>query len=223
MSLPALSPVARVLWILLAILVVGFLLGRWLNRRRSKAIGEWLQAGIRVLGAQTSWRFPGGISSGAEVKVINANAPFSQIEIGYYLLTREFPVLWVAELLRGKRDMLAVRGDLRGRPAHEYEVVPLQGALRRTLDQHADERGWRWTAMPAGLGMATRDPATEGAAAKIRAFLEVWGPGVQRLSMRDRKPNLVLFVHFPAVEGRPAREFLQAVRRLVDPTQGPRS
>jgi hypothetical protein len=219
MSLPTLSPVARILWIILVILVVGFLLGRWLNRRRSKAIGEWLQSGIRVFGAQTSWRFPRGISSGGEVKVSNANAPFRQIELGYYLLTREFPFLWGVELLRGKRDMLAMRGDLRGMPALEYEVVPMRGALRQALDRHAGEFEWRWVEMPAELGMATRNASGARAEAKVRAFLKVYGQSVQRLSLRERSPNLVLFVRVSGIEGSPAREFLQAVRRLLDQSE----
>jgi hypothetical protein len=219
MSLPTLSPVARILWILLVILVAGFLLGRWLNRRRSKAIGEWLQSGIRVFGAQTDWRFPGGISSGAEVKVGNANAPFRQIDIGYYLLTREFPFLWGVELLRGKRDMLVMRGDLRGMPALEYEVVPMRGALRKVLDQNAGDHKWRWADMPAGLGMATRNAAGTRAEARVRAFLKIYGQSVQRLSLRERSPNLVLFVRVAGIERSPAREFLLAVRRLLDPSE----
>jgi hypothetical protein len=219
-SLPTLSPVARILWILLVVLVGGFLLGRWLNRRRSKAIGEWLQLGVGVLGAQTSWRFPGGVSSGAEVKISSAAGPFRQVEISYHLLTRELPFLWGWELLRGKRDTLAMRADLRAKPRQEYEVVPLHGVLRRTLDQHAGEHPWRWAEMPSGLGMATRDPVGERTQTGVRAFLDRFGGSVQRLSVRERSPNLVLFVRVPGIQRAPAKEFLQAVRRLVGQPEG---
>ncbi len=219
-SLPTLSPVARILWILLVVLVAGYLLGRWLNRRRSKAIGEWLQSGVRVLGTQTSWKFPGGVTSGAEVTIINAGAPFRQVEISYHLLTREIPFLWGVELLQGKRDTLAVRADLRAKPRQEFEVVPLRGPLRQTLDQHAGEHPWRWAEMSSGLGMATRAQAGDRIEAGVRAFLDRFGGSVQRLSLRERNPNLVLFVRVPGVQGAPAKEFLQAVRRLVDEPEG---
>ena len=219
-SLPTLSPVARILWILLVVLVGGYLLGRWLNQRRSKAIGEWLQSGVKVLGTQTSWKFPGGVSSSAEVTINNAIAPFREVVISYHLLTREIPFLWGVELLRGKRDTLVMRADLRANPRQEFEVVPLHGVLRRTLDQHPAEHPWRWAEMPSGLGMAARNQAGERIETGVRAFLDRFGGSVQRLSLRERSPNLVLFVRVPGVQGAPAKEFLQAVRRLVDQPEG---
>jgi hypothetical protein len=164
-------------------------------------------------------RFPGGVSSGAEVKITNASAPFRQVELSYHLLTRELPILWGIELIRGKRDTLVVRADLREKPQQEYEVVPLRGALRRILDQHAATRPWRWTEMATGLGMATRNQAGSRAEATVRAFLERFGGSVERLSLRERSPNLILFVRLPGVQGVPAREFLQSVRRLVENQQ----
>jgi hypothetical protein len=220
MSLPTLSPIARILWILLGVLVAGYLLGRWLNRRRSKAIGEWLQAGIKIIGTQTNWRFPRGVSSGAEVKISNGVVPFRQIEIAFYLLTREFPFLWGIELLRGKRDMLAIRADLREAPVQEFEVVPLRGPLRDTIDHHAGGQAWQWVEMPAGLGMGTRTPAAAKPLVRVRAFLDVYGSSVQRVSLRDRSPNLVLFAHVSGIERAPAKEFFQAVRRLLDQAEG---
>jgi hypothetical protein len=220
MSLPTLSPVARILWILLVLLVGGYLLGRWLNRRRSQSIGEWLQAGIKVIGSETNWKFPRGVSSGAEVKISRGIVPFRQIEIAYFLLTREFPFLWGIELLRGKRDMLAIRADLREVPVQEFEVVPLRSPLRHTLDHHAGAQAWQWVEMPAGLGMATRTPAAATPLARVRAFLDVYGSSIQRMSLRERSPNLVLFAHVSGIDRAPAKEFFQAVRRLLDQAEG---
>ncbi|MGC8782273.1 MAG: hypothetical protein ACP5UQ_15540, partial [Anaerolineae bacterium] len=110
------DPGARALWGILIILLVGLMVGSWLNRRRSKAIGLWLQAGLAQLGGQTTWRWVRGMGSAAQITIEGANRPFGRLEIGYYLLTRELPLLWGIELLRGKRDLLAVRGDLREPP-----------------------------------------------------------------------------------------------------------
>jgi hypothetical protein len=220
MTLPTLSPVARILWIVLVILVAGYLLGRWLNRRRSKAVGEWIQSGLKIFGTESNWRFPGGMSSGAEVKITNANAPFREVEIAYYLVTREFPFLWGIEFLRGKRDLLAIRADLRGAVSQEFEVVPLDGPLRRALDAREDSREWQWVGMPAGLGMSLRSPVQLNRRERMRVFLDAYGPSIQRLSLRERGPNLVLFAHLPEIEKAPAREFFQAVRRLLDQAEG---
>ena len=214
MSLLPASPMEKALWTVLVLLVVGFMAGAWSNRRRSKALGQWLQDGVRVLGGQTTWKWVGGMNSGAQVSVTGASQPFKSAVLSYFLLTREFAPLWALEWLRGKRDTLAIRADLRVPPAREFEVVPLQGKLRKLLDQNAGELPWHWTALPSGLSLATRGEPGGPLLASLRSFLERYGNYVQRLSLRKRQPGLVLFVNLAGLEKSPASEFLRAVRGL---------
>jgi hypothetical protein len=215
MQLPILSPAARPWWILLAVLAGGYMLGTWLNRRRSKSLGLWLAAGVGVLGGQTLWKWVGTMTSGAQVTFVGAHRPFKQGEILYLLLTREFVPLWGIELLRGKRDLLVMRVELSAKPAREFEVVPIKGGLRNTLDRNPGAIPWQWQEMPAGLGLATRiDPGGQTAAA-VRGFLKMYGPFVQRLSLRKGSPQLILFAQLSGLEKKPAREFLAAVREVV--------
>jgi hypothetical protein len=216
MQLPILSPAARPWWILLAMLAGGYILGTWLNRQRSKALGSWLQAGLGVLGGQTRWKWIGSVSSGAQVTITGADRPFRQAEILYALLTRELLPLWGIELLRGKRDLLVLRADLRAQPAREFEVVPVSGSLRATLDSSAGEFPWHWHEMPAGLGLATRGEADARLVARVRMFLDQYGAYLERLSLRQRNPNLILFVRMTGLEQKPAKEFLASVRRLME-------
>jgi hypothetical protein len=216
MQLPILSPAARPWWIMLALLAGGYILGTWLNRQRSKTLGLWLQAGLGVLGGETRWKWVGSVSSGAQVTITGANRPFRQAEILYALLTRELLPLWGLELLRGKRDLLSLRADLRSQPAREFEVVPMRGSLRATLDSSAGELPWHWQEMPAGLGLATRGEADAKLVARVRLFLDQYGAYVERLSLRQRNPNLILFIRMTGLERRPAREFLASVRRLME-------
>jgi hypothetical protein len=215
MQLPILSAAARPWWILLAVLAGGYILGSWLNRRRSKSLGTWLQAGLGVLGGQTRWKWIGGMSSGAQVTITGADKPFRQAEIMYVLLTREFLPLWGIEMLRGKRDLLVLRADLRATPLREFEVLPMRGDLRATLDGHAGEQPWQWREMPAGLGLATRSEPDAKLVAAVRKFLERYGSHVQRLSVRERNPHLILFARMTGLEQRPAKEFLAAVRGIA--------
>jgi hypothetical protein len=215
MQIPILSPAARPWWILLAILAGGYILGTWLNRRRSKSLGLWLQAGLGVLGGQTRWKWIGTMSSGAQVTITGADKPFRQAEILYLLLTREFLPLWGIELLRGKRDLLVLRAELGAKPAREFEVVPMRGSLRATLDKSAGEQPWQWQEMPAGLGLATRGNTDAKLVAAVSKFLERYGPYVQRLSVRERNPHVILFARLTGLEQRPAKEFLAGVRSVV--------
>lgn len=202
----------RVLWALLIAVVASFLAGSWLNRQRSKQLGAWLQAGLGVLGGRPAWRWIRSVSSGAEVAIANPKPPFRGIRISYYLLTREFLPLWGFERLKGKRDLLSVRADLRRAPAYEFEVVPLHGALRRTLDTEQDDRHWQ--EMPAGLGLATHGPPEPALAARITSFLEIYGPYVERLSLRSRHPHVILFVRLTGLEAQPCTDLVRAFTSL---------
>jgi hypothetical protein len=215
MQIPTLTPSLRAWWIVLAVLVAGYMLGTWLNRRRSKELGLWLAEGIGVLGGQTLWKWVGSMTSGAQVTIAGASKPFRQGEILYLLLTREFIPLWGIELLRGKRDLLVMRVELTARPAREFEIVPIQGNLRKTLDRNPGAIPWNWQEMPAGLGLATHvDPGGQTAAA-VRKFLDAYGPFLERLSLRKGSPQLILFARLTGLEKRPAKEFLAAVRQVV--------
>jgi|GEM_PF-213890 len=213
--LPNAGTTEKILWIVVILLVVGYATGAWLNRRRSKALGTWLQAGLGSLGGRPTWRWIRSMTSGAEVTIADAARPFSKIQMAYFLLTREFSPLWGIERLRGKRDTLSVRAELRGQPSCEFEVVPLRGRLRRTLDRGAGDQPWQWREMPAGLGLATRGQTNGKDARAVAKFLERYGASVERLSLRVRQPNLILFVRLTGFEQAPLTEFLQAVRNVV--------
>ncbi len=229
MGLIPATPVEKLLWIVLLLLLGGYLAGTWLNRRRSKSLGFWLQSGLGVLRSPLAanrtqsrgardlrWKWMKTMSSGAQVTVQEAQRPFRQLEVTYLLLTREFAPLWGIELLRGKRDTLIIRGDLRSKPPAEFEVVPIRGKLRDTLDASAGDQPWQWKEMPAGLGLAVRAGASgDEPAARVGAFLQRYGPYIERLSLRDRRPNLILFARLTGIEHSPAAEFLEAVAKVV--------
>lgn len=210
----AVTGVERIWWIVLILLVVSYLAGTWLNRRRSKAIGAWLQAGLGKLGGRVAWRWIRSMSSGAEVTVAEARPPFRQLQIGYYLLTREFAPLWGIELLRGKRDLLSVRADLRTPPGREFEIVPLQGKLRKELDRAGEGQQWQWTELSAGLGLATRGRPDQRLTQLATAFLEKYGFYVERFSLRRRAPHLIAFIRLSEGEKRPAADLWGALGEL---------
>ena len=205
----------RILWIALIVLVLSYLAGAWLNRRRGKAIGYWLQAGLASLGGKPAWKVTRSLSTGAEVTVFDAARPLRQIQASYYLLTREIMPLWGIELLRGKRDLLAIRADLRVQPVAEYELVPLQGRLRTLLDGKAGDQPWLWQEMPAGLGLATRGETSRATVQAIGAFAKRHGPYIERLSLRPHQPHLLVFVKLAGLETAPAAEFLRALKNVA--------
>ena len=204
-----------ILWAILILLVLGYLAGTWLNRRRSNAIGHWIEEGIRPLGGKATWIWLRSVSAGGQVTITNAQQPFSQIEISFVFLTRELPPLWAVELIRGKQDMLVVRANLRDQPVQAFEVLPREGELRKTLDAHSLGQPWNWQDGPSDLGIATRGDQNKRWMAGLRGFLEQFGPHLQRVSLRERQPNLIIFLQLTGQEAQPPREFFQALRKLA--------
>lgn len=211
---PAAGP-EKTLWLLLILLVAGYLVGILLNRQRSKAIGGWIQAGLGKLGGRVAWRWIRSMNSGAEVTVAEARHPYRQLQISYFLLTREFAPLWLVELLRGKRDLLALRGDLRTAPGQELTIVPLRGRLRRQMDKAAGATPWRWTELPHGLGLATRAAPDAALLRRTEVFLREYGAGVERLTLRRQAPHLIAFFKLAGIEKRPITELWAALGKLL--------
>ena len=218
------APIERILWLVVLALVASYAAGTWLNRRRSKAIGSWLQSGLAAWGGKLTWRWLRSMSSGAEITLADPPRPFRNVRANYFMMTREIMPLWGIERLRGKRDTLAVRADLRDPPRYNIEVVPLDGELRRTLDLHPPEVGsgaevrtepWEWREGPAGLGLATHGEGNDAIIAAAEAFTGRYGVYIQRLSLRDRQPHLVLFAALDGLEHMDAMEFTQALRRFA--------
>ena len=213
--IPTGGPVTNVLWVILIILVLGFLGGSWLNRRRSKAIGIWLRSGLKPFGGQATWKWIRGMNSAAQVTIEGATNPFRRLEISYFLMTREFAPLWGYEWLRGKRDLLAARIELRDAPAYEVEIVPSGGKLQETLDANAGSQPFTWTEGAAGLGIGSRGAGAQPAAARLKPFVERYGSYIQRLSLRPRQPNVMLFLNLTGPEKTPAEEFVRTLRRAI--------
>lgn len=212
--IPATGP-ERVLWFVLIILVVGYLVGVWRNRQRSKALGMWLQAGLGKLGGRVAWRWIRSMTSGAEVNVAETRPPFRQLQISYFLLTREFIPLWGIERLRGKRDLLAVRADLRSPPTQDLTIVPRHGKLSEELDKAAEAAPWHWTELPAGLGLATRVAPERALVKRVEAFVNEYGASIERLSLRRQAPHLIAFFKLAGMEKRPITELWAAFGKLL--------
>ncbi len=248
MTLPA-SGSERVFWAILIVLVLCYMLGSWLNRRRGEHIGRWLQAGLAKLGGRPAWKILRSISSAAQVNIGDAAPPFRQVQVTYALLTRELPPLWAVEWGRGRRDTLAVRADLRAEPAGEIEVVPKEGHLRRQIDRLAAGRPWEWRAGPATLGIATRGPVAAATLDGIDRFIAAYGPQVQRISLQPHaagtrlvkaadgrvalnlpagprdltrssiRPHLLVFLNLGQIEAAPAARLFDDLRNLARSAQ----
>ena len=83
--------------------MIGYGVGRFVNRRRSKQISAWLEPGLRSLGgtplaqkvSQTSFRF----------KVVQAVKPFATVTASVVLLSREVLPTWLWEKINRRSEI----------------------------------------------------------------------------------------------------------------------
>jgi hypothetical protein len=207
--------IGRIWWFVLIVLVVGYTAGRWINQQRALKLAQWLQIGLAIWNGKSDWRIGRSIGSGTEVIVTGTDRPFRSVAIGINLLAREFLPLLGIEMLRGKRDLLAMRGQLRFMPGVEWEIVPLQGKLRRLLDTSAEEKPWQWVELADGLGLATRGVPSAELVSRAHAFTEQHGAYVERIALRKVDPHVLAFARLNGLERAPAAQFLRGVTDLV--------
>jgi len=205
----------RSLWIIIIVLAAGYLAGQWLNHQRTKRIAEWLRAGLGALGGRIAWKWLRSMNVGAEVTVQETRPPYRSLVIGYYLLTREFAPLWLIEWLRGKRDLLSLRADLRTQPGREFDIVPFKGKLRQELDKATRQQAHQWIELAGGLGLATVGQPSQALTQRVERFLRSYGPYVERISLRRRAPHVIAFFRISGLETMKSEDLWRALGDLV--------
>lgn len=205
----------RSLWIIIIVLAAGYLAGQGLNRQRSKRIAAWLQAGLGALGGRVAWKWLRSMNAGAEVTVQETRPPYRSLVIGYYLLTREFSPLWLVEWLRGKRDLMSLRADLRTQPLREFDVLPSEGKLRKEFDEAAGQQAHQWHELTGGFGLATLGQPSQALIQRVQRFLNTYGPYVERISLRRRTPHVIAFFRLSGLENMKSEELWRALGDLV--------
>ena len=203
--------------ILMALWYIG---GTWYNRRRGIRTLTWLRGGLQKLGGRLEMAWIGSAASGARAVVSKANPPFRQVEAIFLLESREVLPIWLFNRLRGRRDELIIKAQLRSPRQGEIEVVPAGSRLERSL-RREEQAPWEWEEGPHGLRIARRGSQGKALGQAVGAFLQDYGPSLYRLSWRRSKPHLLLHIRLSELTARPADEFFNDLRTIfVSPRQG---
>jgi hypothetical protein len=208
--MPDLSPfVAAAAVAVMAAFLVWFALGTQRNIRIGNDTLRWLQDGLPVLGPRTTVRWLG--SSAVELRIAEAIEPFRQATVLVVLEPRDVGFLWAWARLRGRRDFMIVRGDLRTAPRIDVDVWDRRAWTGRPPEADAtDRRHLDWAD-----GVEAR--ATEGF--DPEPVRRAWDriapstPALWRLSVQPVVPHLELHLRLPAREI-PARRILEPMRDL---------
>ncbi len=190
------------------LLVLWYPFGRQMNRRRGLQALRWLREGIRAYEGQASVNWVG--ASAFRVDVQGALGPFKKVGMMVLLEAREMLLLWIVNRLRGQRDMLVIKGDLRLKPKSDLEVTRRgwrAGRAMRALEKEG------WTVDRNGMLIALKRDAE--IASRLRSALAE-APRLVRLSIRKRSPHLVANFHLSEMEGITAQSLFHFLGKVME-------
>jgi hypothetical protein len=196
-----------------ALLVVWYVVGWQMNRRRGERLLAWILQGLRAFSDQITVSRLG--TSGFQVNVGKTEAPFKRIEATILLEPREIPLLWIFNLLRGRADQLVFKGTLRAWPRGEVEVVKARGSSARRVLKGLDEEDWARQETASGLVIAYRGKKSQQQADAISHLLEDLGPRLLRLSLSKKAPHLLVSVSLAGLSEQSAFLMLSSLHELA--------
>lgn len=194
------------------LLIIWYIVGWQMNRRQGRRLLEWILQGLRALGNQITVSRLG--TSGFQVNVRKAQAPFKRLETTILLQPREMLLLWIFNLLRGEADYLVLKGTLRASPQGEVEVTKRERLARRVL-KGLDERAWTRQETAGGLVIACRGQQGQQQAEAISHLVEDLSPRLLRLSLSKKAPHLLVSLSLAGLDEQSALLLLSSLQDLA--------
>ena len=203
-----------------ALLVLWILVGRQLNRRRGEELIRWMRKGLPVPGDQISVKWIG--RSGFQMRVAatgkavqGESLPFRWLELTVVLEPRDVLLLWLFNRLRGKRDLLVLRGDLRSKPRVELELVKGGSRLGRQILSGLSG-SWVQEERDDGWMLAHRGKQASRLVHSLAPLWPAYAPHLQRLSVRKQAPHFLASFSLAGLEGMEAEKFFSLWRGIAE-------
>lgn len=194
------------------LLILWYIAGAQVNRRRSVALVRWIREGIDVFGGTPTIRWLSPTSF--RIQVDGPHPPFLVVGLLVLLEPRELLLLWLVQRLLRRRDLLVIRADLSAQPRLEAEIFrPLPGVfreLKRELGRDHVE------AYPLGVGDLRVYPASSlQSLTRARPVFRELSPFLRRLSLRRKSPHLIATFTLDAPGHLAASELFERLREIA--------
>jgi len=200
------------IFVVVVIAIVGwFALGTHVNVRKGHHFLKWLQEGLPLIGEKTTLRWLG--SSVVHLKIENARQPFRRVEVLIVLEPRDVPPLWLLSRLRGRRDLLIVRTELRAVPKLQVEILDRQAWSTRAVEKEVQQEQWRLVPSDTSPFQVYALPPVANAADLLA---EAGRCGLPVVRVGVRRTNNSLELHWQlASPSASARAVFEAVQRVA--------
>ncbi len=173
------------------LLVAWYFVGIWFNRRRGIHLARSLHDRLNTLGAE---ELTGRWLNASVFQFVarRATPPIGKLAAIIVLESRELALVWLVNLLRGRRDLLILRMDLRSTPGAglELEAHPRQMKPEREVRSRVAGSGWEQATV--GDYIMYHQQGAAHLKETLAPLLEEWQPYLRRLSISASSPHLSL-------------------------------
>jgi hypothetical protein len=204
---------------LAALLLLWYVVGGFINRRRAGMIVRQVRDSIESLGGTATIRWIG--RNAFRIEVEKLAAPFEKLSISGLLEPRETFFLWLVWRLAGRQDWLMIRAALNGIVGPAFEVYHPRRRGAADIRRAISALGWRAEALPghAELLCAAADARGKRLAGEMLAGLRnipVW-----RIGLQTQAPQLTVSLPVPTTETRPTLPIFVALPQLAETVLAP--
>lgn len=204
---------------LAALLLLWYVVGGFINRRRAGMIVRQVRDSIQSLGGTATIRWIG--RNAFRIEVEKLTAPFEKLSISGLLEPRETFFLWLVWRLGGRQDWLMIRATLIGAVGPAFEVYHPWRRGAADVGRAIRALGWRAEVLPghAELRCASADARGKALAGEMLAALRnvpIW-----RVGLQSQAPQLTLSLPVPTTETRPTLPIFVALPRLAETVLAP--
>lgn len=193
-----------------------FLVGTWMNNQRSEQTMRWLKQGLAVFGPPGRAQLSVPDSRGIRFKLeAPAQAPLKNLSGILQLERRENLPLWGFELLRGKRDTLAISADTRRGPAGDLRAFHSSNLGEVAAAREGKAASLTFIGQQGQMQLFARGEASPELVERVRELAETYPHLFLEISFQQKSPNLTLRMRLSALARTSPEEFFKALEIAV--------
>jgi hypothetical protein len=182
------------------ILAAWYVTGAIINFRRAEIVSRWLQNGLDELGELGGKGWLTALHTAGRLAIRDGQPPFQTVELLFALESRENLPVWAFRHLMGRRDELYLRAELRSVPKMEIELV------RRAKQKNSNER----------YDISFSGKKSEALVGRLNGFLGKYPNAVLKLSLKPKKPHLLIRFNLDDLRSGEARKLYSALNAWLE-------
>ena len=196
-----------------ALLIGWYIVGNEVMRRRGRSLAVWCKRSLDPLGGRQSIQWITTQSFRLEVEGLKA--PFGSGTLAGLVESLDVPVIWLANRVNGRRDMVLLQVSLRQQPIWGLELYRPRSVLAGDARHYVREEGWTETAFDGFRFASAGGLKMEKPARELMGALGDEAANLVRLAVRRRGLHLTLALNVPDRSRLSPQDFSRMVERLA--------